>query len=73
MNRIMLTTKATEVPKRDHQRMYSSLPLGKNSSASAKAVGRKMHSDIQIRSVSIIMSSYSLMWGRFPTGHTAIA
>src|SRR5438445_285043 len=59
MNRIMLMTKVADVPKRVHQRMYSSLPLGKNSNTVANAVGRKIHSDIQIRSVSIIMSSYS--------------
>ena len=59
MNRIMLTTKVADVPRSAHQRMYSSLPLGKNRSASAKAVGRKIQIDIKIRSVSGIMSSNS--------------
>src|ERR1700737_4273351 len=59
MNRIMLMTKVADVPNRAHQRMYSSLPLGKNRMTIAKTVGRKMQSDIQIRSVSVIMSSYS--------------
>src|SRR5262249_40286571 len=54
----MLTTKVSAVPRSDHQRMYSSLPLGKNKSTSAKAVGRKIQRDIQIKSVSIIMSSH---------------
>ena len=51
-----LTTKVTEVPSSDHQRMYSSLPFGKNSSPAAKASGRKMSTDIRIRSGSLIDS-----------------
>src|SRR6476661_1015064 len=47
-----LTTSVTAVPSSDHQRMYSSVPLGKKSRTSAKALGRKTSSDIQIRSVS---------------------
>src|ERR1019366_74394 len=51
----VLTTKVTAVPSKDHQRMYSSLPLGKNKRASAKIVGIKMHSDIIKRSDSIVI------------------
>src|SRR5262245_7267754 len=51
-NMPMLNPSVAAVPARDHQRMACSQPRGKSTSASAKAVGRKTTSDIQMRSVS---------------------
>src|SRR5438270_13082613 len=56
MNKNRLTTSVQAVPNSVHQRMYSSLPLGKKSSTSAKALGKKMHKDINIRSNSTMES-----------------
>src|SRR5262249_40414172 len=63
-NTARLTPSVRAVPNSDHQRIASSQPRGKNSSPSAKIVGMKISSDIQIRSVSGMARLHRL--GTFP-------
>src|SRR5438128_390556 len=75
MNRNKLTTSVNAVPNSVHQRMYSSLPLGKKSSTSANTLGKKMHRDIKIRSNST-METLALIVTHFlgnPKGSSAAA
>src|SRR5688572_1751076 len=53
MKSTTLITNVTAVPVSDHQRMYSSVPLGKKMRTSAKKLGTKTHREIQNRSLSI--------------------